>query len=213
MKIAVFGAAGDVGSRIVREALSRDHDVTAVSRTPLGLTRMPVGVRPILADAEDTREVTLIAAGHDLVISALRPSEGREDILVGLTGSMLRAAADANVRLLITGGAASLKLADRPNHTVLSAPGFLPAAVRPIAQASQAQYLLCMADNRADWTYLTPPAMLEPGERLGRYRTGSDTLLVDGNGHSRISMEDFAVAMIDEAEQPKHRRKRFTVAY
>ena len=98
-------------------------------------------------------------------------------------------------------------------HTVLTAPSFLPDSARPIAEASYAQYLACTADRDADWVYFSPPAMLTPGRRTGRYRRGSDVLLVDDGGESKISMEDFAVAMLDEAETPTPNVKRITVAY
>ena len=111
------------------------------------------------------------------------------------------------------GGAARLLLPDRGGETVLSAPGFLPTSTVAIARACQAQYELCLAEIRAEWTYLSPPAILEPGERTGHYRLGGDTLVVDDDGASRISMEDFAVAILDEAETPKHRREAFTVGY
>ncbi len=92
-------------------------------------------------------------------------------------------------------------------------PPSLPASIVAIARASQAQYELCLGETRAAWTYLSPPGMLEPGERTGRYRLGADTLLVDEGGVSRISMEDLAVAMLDEAEAAKHVRRAFTVGY
>ena len=133
-------------------------------------------------------------AGQDLAISALRPPDGQEDALVTLTGSMLDAAALSQVPVLIVGGAASLRMPGQNGATVLTARGFLPESVRPIAQACFDQYELCTAETRADWSYLCPPAMLSPGDRTGRYRLGSDFLLFDSGGVSRISMEDFAVA-------------------
>jgi uncharacterized protein len=96
---------------------------------------------------------------------------------------------------------------------VLDDPRFLPAAARPIALACVAQLAACRAETRADWTYLSPPANLGPGERTGAYRIGGDELLVDSAGNSAISMEDLAVALLDEVEQPRHHRARFTVAW
>ncbi|MEO3885387.1 hypothetical protein [Nonomuraea sp. B5E05] len=96
--------------------------------------------------------------------------------------------------------------------TVVDTPDF-PPSWRPIALACEAQLAACRAAPRADWTYLSPPALLEPGERTGRYRLGADELLVGADGRSVISMEDLAVALLDEAERPRHRRCRFTVAY
>ena len=108
--------------------------------------------------------------------------------------------------------AASLKMPDFNGNTVLTEPGFLPDSVRPIALASFEQYEICMGETRAEWSYLSPPAILTPGQRSGHYGLGSDVLLTDAKGASQISMEDFAVALIDEAEKPRHTGKRFTVA-
>ena len=213
MKITIFGAGGDVGSRLVKETLFRGHEVTAVLRTPASIGKIPEGVHLRVTDVADTEQVARIVHGQDLVISAVRPPDGREQDMVGLTSSILRACGMAGVRVLIVGGAASLRLAEDELHTVLTAPGFLPDSVRPIALASQAQYELCLAETEADWTYLCPPAMLVPGHRVGRYRIGADILLKNDEGNSEISMEDFAVALLDEAEQPRHQGRRFTVAY
>ncbi|MEM7404355.1 MAG: NAD(P)H-binding protein [Pseudomonadota bacterium] len=213
MKIIVFGARGDVGSRVVKEALSRGHDVTAVVRSDAQAKTLPRGVTQCIADVANSERLSALMSGHDLAVSALRPPDGQEGTLVTLTRAVLEAASDARVRVLLVGGAASLKVPDLTGHTVLTAPGFLPAWVKPIAKACQAQYELCAAETETDWTYLCPPAMLTPGARTGHYRLGSDALVVDSGGNSAISMEDFAVALIDEAETPRHHRARFTVAY
>lgn len=212
MKIVVFGARGDVGSRIVAEALSHGHTVTAVVRTDAQVGSLPSGVTACVADASDKADAVRAMAGQDIAISALRPPDGQEEMLVSLTRSLLDAAVKSKTRVLLVGGAASLKLPDDSGHTVLTAPDFLPEAVVPIATACQAQYELCLAETDADWAYLCPPAMLVPGTRTNRYRLGTDTLLVDEAGESKISMEDFVVALIDEAEEPHHHKTRFTVA-
>jgi len=212
MKIIVFGARGDVGSRVVAEALSRGHEVAAVVRRQAQSDAVPPAARALVGDVGQTGEVARLMAGQDLAISAIRPPDGQEYALVPLTRSLLDAAAMARIPLLVVGGAANLKIPGQNGTTVLTAPGFLPEVVLPIARACFAQYELCMTENRIDWSYLAPPAMLLPGERTGRYRLGSDTLLFDAAGESRISMEDFAVALLDEAETPKHRGRRFTVA-
>ncbi len=213
MNIIVFGASGDVGCRIVAEALVREHDVTAVVRRETQVQTLPTSATVRIADAARTERVAELMAGHDLAISALRPPDGQEETLVALTRSVLRAAALSGLRIIVVGGAASLTMPDRKGHTVLTAPGFLPQAVVPIATACQAQYDLIAAERHADWSYLCPPALLTPGMRTGRYRLGSDVLVVDADGGSAISMEDFAVALIDEAEAPRHRQARFTVAH
>ncbi len=212
MKIIVFGARGEVGSRIVAEAVARGHRVTAVVRNQAQISALPAQVETKVADVDRLEDTASLLAGQDLAISALRPATGNEAALVALTQSVLDAGAAAVVPVLIVGGAASLRIPDSV-HTVLSAPGFLPEEVVPIARASFAQFEVCAAEQEAEWSYLSPPAMLTPGERTGNYRVGADTLLVDEAGGSSISMEDLAVAMLDEAEAPQHRRARFTVAH
>ncbi|MBA3833468.1 MAG: NAD(P)H-binding protein [Chthoniobacterales bacterium] len=213
MNITIFGAAGDVGTRIVDEALARGHEVAGVVRDKVQFDKLSTKVRCVVADASDPEQVRRAAHGQDLIISAVRPPEGEEDAMISLTRALLDGAAVAGVRILLVGGAARLLLPDGGGETVLSAADFLPASIVAIARASQAQYELCLGETRAAWTYLSPPGMLEPGERTGRYRLGADTLLVDEGGVSRISMEDLAVAMLDEAEAPKHVRRAFTVGY
>lgn len=213
MKIIVFGARGDVGSRVVAEAQARGHAVTAVVRAQAQLAALPPGVTGLVADVADTGKIAALMARYDLAVSAVRPPDGQEDSLVPLTRSVLHAAALAHIRVLIVGGAASLKMPDQSDATVLTAEGFLPTSVIPIARACNAQYELCAAETEARWAYLCPPALLMPGTRTGAYRVGSDVLMVDAAGGSEISMEDFAVALIDEAEMPQHTMARFTVAH
>ena len=213
MKITVFGAAGEVGSRVVAEALARDHDVTGVVRHSRQFTKLPQGVTPCSGNVENIEDVVRLSAGQDIVISAIRPLAGREGKLVAMTQTILNGAAQAGVRLLIVGGAASLKIPGRGNTTVLTAPGFLPEEIVNIACACFAQYAVCQADHSANWTYLSPPAMLRPGKRTGHYRLGSDELVVDHEDVSQISMEDLACVLLDEAEQAKHYQQRFTAAY
>lgn len=207
MRIAVFGASGAVGGRVVAEAVARGHEVTAVVRRAVV---MPEGVRVRIGDAGSADDVEKISAGHDLVIAATRPAAGRESELPVVAAAMLDGVARSGVRLLVVGGAATLTV---PGAGALlhETPEF-PAELAAIAQACAEQLAACRADAEADWTYLSPPAELIPGERTGSYRVGSDELLVDVDGVSTISMEDFAVALLDEAERPVHRRARFTVA-
>lgn len=212
MKIVVFGAAGDVGRRAAGEAMARGHDVTGVVREAAQASRLPAGVRLAVADAADSASVAGVMAGHDAAIGAIRPPDGREGELAGLTRSMLDGAALARVRLLVAGGASSLKLPGAGETTLLES-GWISEAFMPIARASFAQWEMCRAETRADWTYLCPPSMLVPGARTGVFRRGTDTLVVDADGESAISFEDFAVALIDEVEEPAHRRARFTVGY
>lgn len=213
MKIIIFGAAGEVGSRVVAEAQSRGHEVTAVVRNPAQFHILPPGVTSCSGDAGSVKDVARLSAGQDLIISAIRPPTGDETQLVSITRSILQGAAQSSVRVLVVGGAASLKIPGQGDTTVLTAPNFLPASVIAIAHACFAQHEMCNADQQADWAYLSPPAMLVPGIRTGNYRLGSDELVVDQERNSQISMEDFAVVLIDEAEEPKHYRIQFTAAY
>lgn len=159
----------------------------------------------------DVRQVDAAAmANHDAAISAVRPPAGQEATLVSLTRSLLDAAVGAGVHLVIVGGAASLRLPGEP-HTVLSKPGFLPPAVRPIAEACDAQREAVLARSDTSWSHVCPPANLAPGARTGRYRLGADTLVVGPDGTSQITMEDLAVALVDEAETRAHRGRSFTV--
>jgi len=213
MKITVFGAAGDVGSRIATEALSRGHTVSAVVRNANQFKKLPTGAIPCIGDAMNSQDVSRLTSGQDLIISALRPPEGQEQLLVPLTRSILDGAIQSKARVLIVGGAASLKMPGQDDITVLTAPDFLPDDVVPIAQACFAQHETCLNDTQADWTYLNPPAMLTPGKRTGAYRLGHNELMLDANGNSAISMEDLAVVLLDEAENPKHSQVSFTAAY
>ncbi|GAA3556501.1 NAD(P)-dependent oxidoreductase [Nonomuraea rosea] len=212
MRITVFGAAGAVGGRVVAEALSRGHDVTAVVRDPARFPLLHPAAHARAGDASDIGDVAALSAGQDLVISATRPPPGHENDLVTTAEALLAGLAGTGVRLLLVGGAAGLTVPGGGGLTVVDTPDF-PPAWRPIALACNAQLDACRAEQGVDWAYLSPPALLEPGERTGTYRIGADELLVDAAGRSAISMEDFAVALLDEAERPRHHRVRFTVAY
>jgi putative NADH-flavin reductase len=147
------------------------------------------------------------------VVGATRPSPGREDELVTTAEALLAGLARTGVRLLLVGGAGSLTVPGTGGTAAIDDPRHVPAAWRAIAQACTDQLAVCRAETEVDWAYLSPPALLEPGRRTGRYRLGADELLVDAGGRSAISMEDLAVALLDEAERPAHHRTRFTVAY
>lgn len=212
MRITVFGATGNVGSRVVTEALARGHEVTAVLRDPARPHGLPAAAVIATGDARNPEDVTRLAAGRSVVISATRPPRGSEPELAVATKGLLAGLAGTDVRLLVVGGAGSLTLPGGDGATVIDDPDF-PADWRPIALACGEQLALHRAATDVDWAYLSPAALLEPGERTGRYRLGRDELVVDGAGVSAISMEDLAVALLDEAERPVHHRTRFTVAY
>ena len=213
MKITVFGATGNVGKRVIDEALMRGHEVTAVLRNTSRIDELNPAVNFVIGDADNVSDVVRLSAGQDLVISATRPPQGAENTLVYTARSLLSGLAQTKVRLLLVGGAASLTVPNSQGTLVVDDTDWVPLAWRDIALACLAQHQLCQKDEVVDWSYLSPPAMILPGERTGVFRLGSDELLVDTQGRSTISLEDFAIALVDEAEQQNHSKKRFTVAY
>ncbi|GGV21160.1 hypothetical protein GCM10010495_40750 [Kitasatospora herbaricolor] len=212
MRITVFGAAGNVGSRVVAEALSRGHQVTAVVRDAARFAELDPAALARTGDAGEAEDVVRLSKDQDLVISATRPAPGREGEFAATTRALLAGLARTGVRLLVVGGAGSLTVPGSGGALVTDDPLF-PADWRPIAEACGEQLAVCRADTAVDWAYLSPSALLEPGVRTGGYRLGADELLVDARGESAISMEDLAVALLDEAERPRHHRARFTVGY
>ncbi|GAB3877732.1 NAD(P)-dependent oxidoreductase [Microbispora bryophytorum] len=210
MRIAVFGATGNVGRRVVAEAVSRGHEVTGVARNPVRLAGLPGEARARVGDATDVNDVIALSAGQDLVITATCPAPGDESQLVTVATTLLAACAKTGTRLLLVGGAGSLTVED--GGRLMDRAGY-PSFLQPIATACVEQLAACRANTIVDWAYLSPADLLLPGERTGRYRVGGDELVVDAEGESRISMEDLAVALLDEAEHPRHHRTRFTVAY
>ena len=211
MRIALIGASGRVGRPILEEALARGHRVTALVTNPAKLAELHVETRRV--DALDTAALADALRDHDAVISAFS-GHARDDVLeyyVRGMRSIVQAAKLAHVpRLLVVGGAGSLEAA--PDVQLLDTPDF-PSAYRASAEgARQALYML-RDEVDLNWTMLSPSAHLEPGPKTGKYRLGADQLLVDASGRSHISLADYAAAMLDELEDPRHVRRRFTVGY
>jgi uncharacterized protein len=208
MKVVLYGASGMIGSRILEELLSRGHQVTAVVRNPAKITA--AGPRVLKGDVTDAASVAQTARGADAAISAYAPPKGEEPAIAAAVLALLDGLAEAGVRrLIVVGGAGSLEAA--PGVALVDAPGF-PEAYRDIAMAHR-DLLPILRESNLDWTYLSPAAFIEPGERTGKFRLGATTLLVDEKGDSRISAEDYAVALVDELENPQHVRRQFTLAY
>lgn len=212
MRMTVFGATGNVGRRVVDEALARDHEVTTVLRRRGRAGQLPGAARVRIGDADRYEDVLAARTSQDVVIAATRPPQGQEGELVTTTRTMLAALAGSGVRLLVVGGAGGLTVPGAGGRTVLEDPRYMVDAYRDIALANVGQLEACRATTAVDWAYLSPPARLTAGPRTGTYRCGTDELLVDETGDSWISFEDLAVALVDEAERPKHHRTRFTVA-
>jgi len=213
MKITIFGAGGNVGKCAVNEALSRGHNVTAVFRDISRSGELNEAVNIVQGDASNIDDVVRISAGQDLVISATRPPQGSEYKLLDVCEALLNGLEKTGVKLLLVGGAASLILPNTNGRLVIDDSELVPPAWRDIAEACLAQFKFCEENSVVNWTYVSPPALIMSGERTGKFRLGADELVVDDNGQSKITFEDFAVALIDEAEQENHIGKRFTVAY
>ncbi|WP_376797068.1 NAD(P)-dependent oxidoreductase [Thermogemmatispora sp.] len=215
MKLIVFGATGNIGQRIIQEALNRGHEVKGVARHPERLALSHPRFSLEAGNVLDPAEVARLVSGYDVVISAIGPArETAEDprVVVQAAQALIEGLKRAGVRrLVVVGGAGSLEVA--PGVQLMDAPGF-PPAWRPIATAArEALEVYRQQGGDLDWTYLSPAAFIEPGQRTGRYRVGTEQLVTDEKGESRISMEDYAVALLDEVERPRFVRQRFTVAY
>lgn len=212
MKIALIGASGFIGSALLDEALLRGHEVTALVSRPERLSARD-GLSVQQADVQNGARLAEQLCGFDAVLSAFSGHAQADVEGYYLRGfdSLLQAARTAGVkRLLVVGGAASLEVA--PGQLLFDVPDF-PAEYRASAAGVKAALERLRAQSELSWTMLSPAALIEPGPRTGQFRLGGDQLLVDAEGNSRISVADYAVAMLDELEQPQHPNRRFTLAY
>ncbi len=203
MKVILIGVTGHVGSRLASELLRRGHSVTGIALHP-EKAEPQKGLTLERGDARVASGLAPLLKGHDAVISAARFETSDPHALIAAVKS-------AGVRrLLVVGGAASLEVA--PGKALLDTADF-PPAYKPEATAGRKFLDALRSEKTLDWTFLSPSAEFAPGARTGKFRLGDDSLLVDADGKSHISMEDFAIAMVDELEHPKHSRRRFTVGY
>ena len=213
MRIAIIGASGQVGAFIRDEALMRGYQVTAIVRHPEKITVQNPSLTVVKADILKDK-VDELVKGHDAVISAYNPGwsnpniyneqiEGYEAIISGVKKSGIK-------RLLVVGGAGTLEVA--PGVQLLDKASF-PENIKGGVLATREVLYMLRKEKELEWTFLSPPASIAAGERTGRYRVGKDQLLKDTQGESKISTQDYAVAMLDELENPQHTRERFTVAY
>lgn len=203
MKIALIGATGFIGSRLLAELTSRGHQVTAIVRNPEKVPQS-AGVTAKKGDVYDKDGLAALLAGHHAVISAVHYTASDP-------AALLAAVKQSGVkRYLVVGGAGSLEVA--PGVKLFDTKEF-PAIYLDEARKGGAYLDLLKGENGLDWTFLSPSAVIEPGDRTGQFRLGKDQLLVDDKGQSRISAEDYAIALVDELEKPAHSRQRFTVGY
>lgn len=201
-KIALIGASGNAGSRILKELSDRGHQVTAIARNPEKIAALP-NVVAKKGDVFDQAALSELLKGHDAVISSVHFTASDPATLIEAVR------ASGVQRYLVVGGAGSLEIA--PGQRVVDLPDF-PAAYK--AEATKGAEFLdkLKQEKQLDWTFLSPSAEFVPGERTGKFRIGKDNLLSNDQG-SRISFEDYAIALVDEIEKPQHSRQRFTVGY
>jgi hypothetical protein len=208
MKITLYGASGMIGSRILNELLSRRHDVLAVVRNPSKITRNDVEIRA--GDVLDPHSVLETAKRADAVISAYAPPEDATQKLVEATRSLLSALEQTGIqRFLMVGGAGNLEVA--PGVRIVDTPKFPPQWISHGLAHKEALSVLQQSD--LDWTSFSPAALIQPGERTGGFRLSGSSFMTDHDGQSSISAEDFAVALVDELEHPRHLRQVLGVVY
>lgn len=212
MKIAVIGATGFVGATVVAEALARGHQIGAIARHPEKLADAP-GLTKVAGDVLDADQATALVAGHDYVVSAYNPGRINPDIYNEYkrgAAAIVAGVKKAGLPLLVVGGAGSLEV--EPGMQLVDLPDF-PEAWKSDALASRDSLNEIRKETELDWTFVSPPPFLESDTpRTGRYRLGTDNPVVDPvTGTAHISVRDLAVAILDEVENRKHPRQRFTV--
>lgn len=208
MKVTLYGASGMIGSRILDELLSRRHDVIAVARNPSRIKRTEA--EALAGDVLDARGVAETVRGSDAVISAYAPPETATQLLVQATKSLLSALEVSGVRrFLMVGGAGNLEVA--PGVPIVDTPHFPPEWISH-GRAHKDAFCVLQQSN-LDWTSLSPAAQIQPGERTGRFRLSGSSFMADRNGNSSISAEDFALALVDELDHPRHVRELLGVVY
>ena len=217
MKIALIGASGFVGTAILKEALDRGHQVKAIVRNPENITIKDDNITVIKADVLDQAQVTAAVVGSDAVVSAYNPGWSNPDIyeefLRGSQSIQAGIKASGVKRYIVIGGAGSLEVA--PGLQAVDTPDF-PAAIKPGASAARDYQAIIKKEQDLDWTFFSPAFEMHQGTsgiRKGTYRTGLDNPVCDENGRSILSVEDLAMAIVDELENPKHIKERFTAAY
>jgi uncharacterized protein len=209
MRVVVYGATGNSGREIVKELLSRGHAVTAVARNVASVEAKP-GLTVKSDDLSNVDTITATIVGADAVVNAYAPPADNSDALIDVTKRQIEAVKKAGkARLLVVGGAGLLEVA--PGVTLIKS-GYLPAEYLPIATAHE-KALGVLRESDINWTYLSPAAYFVQGERTGKFRLGTRELVADAKNESRISFQDYAIALVDEIEKPAHERASFSVGY
>ncbi|MDR2085015.1 MAG: NAD(P)-dependent oxidoreductase [Bacteroidales bacterium] len=214
-KVVIIGASGFIGSAILNEALNRGIQVTAVVRDPEKIKITNPNLTIVKADVSSPEKVTQITKGFDAVISAFNPGWTNPNIYeetLKTYPAILEGVKKAGVkRLLIVGGAGTLFVS--PGLRVIDS-GAIPQEIIGGVKSLGEFYLnILMKERNIDWVFFSPAGSIEPGERTGKYRLGKNDLILNDKGESRISVQDYAKAMIDELDVPKHYQERFTIGY
>ena len=215
-KVAVIGATGFVGTQVVKELANRGYSVNALARNTSKIEESE-NVKAVTADIYNTAELSEILKGNDAVINAFSPGWTNpniiEDFLKGAT-SIEKAVEESGVKRFITvGGAGSLYISE--NLQLIDTPEF-PAEIKPGAEAARQYLELIKKNENLDWTFFSPAIEMHQGTagvRKGTYRTALENPVFDENGRSVLSVEDVAVALVDELENNQFVKQRFTAAY
>lgn len=213
MKITIIGAGGNIGRRIVREAANRGYDLQLITSKDISAFQLDetTNVTTNQIDIQDTKNLTSAFSETDVVISAYAPPHDNTNLLIDASKSLIESAKNAKARLIAVGGAGSLKVSD--DLLLIDAPTF-PDEYKAIAKSHLATLKeLYRPEQELNWTNVSPAAYIFEGERTGKFKIGDEYLIANEKGESAISMEDFAVAILDEVENGKYIRKRFTVGY
>jgi uncharacterized protein len=209
MLVTLYGGSGRIGSRTINELLSRGHQVKAVVRN-VGSVNAAEGLTIVQGDLGSATTVAHMTRGADAVVSAYGTKSGIPSEVLDITRNLINGVRESGAnRLFVVGGASSLEVA--PGRVLFDEPTF-PEAWKPAAGAHRKALGLLRASG-INWTYFSPAMMIQPGVRTGQYRLGTEQLVTDAAGKSEISMEDYAVALVDELENGQFQRRRFTVAY
>lgn len=213
--VVLIGASGFVGTAILNELLNRGYRVTAIVRNPGKISVSSPNLTVVEADISDTNALIEACKGKDAVISAYNPGWSNPNIYEEILKNyplILDAVKKSGVkRMLFVGGAGTLYYA--PGKRVMDS-GAIPAELIGGVKSLGEFYLNTLSrEKEIDWVFFSPASMLEPGKRTGKFRLGKDDLIVDEKGKSHISVEDYAMAMVDELEQGNHHRERFTIGY
>lgn len=210
MKLVLFGPTGMIGSCILTEALSRGHTLTAVTRDPSRLAQVHEQLKVVAGNVLDPVSVAALTKGHDAVLSAIGSSGSAVAVIADAARALVEGLAGGDVRrLIVVGGAGVLDV--EPGVQFVDSPDFFEA-YRPLALVHREAYNLYQASD-LDWTFVCPAGEIAPGERTGKFQVGADRLLTNNQGESRISAEDYAIAFMNEVEQPQYSHQRLTVAY